>query len=114
MIRTLVWCTLEFEGWHKWDKAPNEVDYLRFPHRHIFKVQVFIEVKTNDREIEFITLKHQCQQIVSGFDKENVGSCEQIAEAIIAQVKQIYPNRAVGADVSEDGENGARVQDYGN
>ena len=104
----------EFEGVHCYPEAPEEVDYLRYRHRHMFKVELEIEVFHDDRELEFIIVKHR---VMEAFEKElHNKSCEMIAKEIQLWAKQMFPHkgkpRRVNVGVFEDGENGARVRDF--
>lgn len=120
----------EFEGIHNYPEAPEEVYYLRSPHRHIFHVEVTIEVKHDDRDIEFIMLKHKIDKYIEKYLDNNkvwnMGSksCEQVADDIVMFlylqycVDPIYiryktimtNNRYIKVSVFEDGENGATVE----
>lgn len=114
-IRTEVFCTLQVDGTHNWPGCPfDEVAYLRDPHRHMFHIKAYKEVNHNDRDVEFIILKHQ---LVDYLDhtyycetpKTHVfgaRSCEMIAHELI---KQFNLSRC---EVSEDGENGAVLTVY--
>lgn len=101
-----VWCTLRFEGFHRWKDAPVGVGFLSEYHRHVFHVTARVKVTHLNRDIEFITLKEEIQSYASrrwgGNHFED--SCETIAQTIL---------EFFGLDevtVSEDGENGATVQ----
>ena len=107
-----IYINTNFEGLHKWDKAPEEVSFLRNLHRHLFKVRVEIEVKHNDRELEFFMFKDFIEDYLSKLNKKEVGSCEMIAEGILNYIKEKYPDRFILVDVSEDGENGAKVYKF--
>lgn len=91
----------QFTGWHKWKDAPEDVVFLRDFHRHVFKVELVVQVKHGDREVEFFTLQKQ----LDGFLARNyagrkfLDSCEQIAEQIGLKFQ------AHEVTVSEDGEN---------
>lgn len=108
----------QFEGVHNYPDAPDEVSYLRYPHRHIFYVTVELDVFSDDREIEFIMLKHKLNQWLNT-QKNSVGvielgttSCEQMGERIIrclAAVVEGQKERELVVAVSEDNENGANV-----
>ena len=53
MINIIV--KLQKEGIHNWDKCPfDEVDYLQYPHRHIFHIVCKKKVTHEDRDIEII------------------------------------------------------------
>ena|SRR5580692_2554951 len=109
---TYVYCTTQFEGFHAWKNAPEEVAYLGYPHRHIFHVKVIVKVEHNDRYVEFITLKNNTNFIIK--EAQNKGyfdcSCEDMADYIARNLKatrNMYNVHSV--EVSEDGENGAIV-----
>ncbi len=116
-MRRFIYVTEQFEAFHRWKDAPDEVAFLRSMHRHMFHVKVTIEVKHDDRDIEFIMFKRKVRDFLrEKYEmKEGIGSCEMIAESIIEYLKKEYPGRDVVVEVSEDGENGAIVQyqDFG-
>lgn len=118
MLSTKVFCTLSFEGIHHYPEAPSEVSYLRDMHRHKFGVRVEMEVFDDDREVEFIMLKHRISRYLSQLlltDEStqlfNLGaaSCEQVAKAIVHKLLEWYGERDMVVTVDEDGENGAVV-----
>lgn len=110
-----VFCTLQVEGIHNWPECPfDEVSYLKTPHRHVFHIKAFKPVLHNDRDTEFIILKHKIYQyIIESYGKTgcyglnvcNFGpmSCEMIGDELC---KHFNLSRC---EVSEDGENGAIV-----
>lgn len=113
-MRNMIYVRFEKEGIHKYPAAltdPNlaDVSFLGYPHRHIFKFKVAIEVLHDNRDIEFIQFK---RWLISLYDQNTLQldykSCEMIANDLYQQINNRYPHRAVGIDVSEDGENGAR------
>ena len=53
----LIWVTFQKEGIHKYPDAPEGVEFLKYPHRHMFKFRVAIQVFHDDRELEFILFK---------------------------------------------------------
>lgn len=106
----------QYEGVHCWIDAPNEVFYLRYPHRHIFNVEVEVQVEHNDRDIEFIMLKHQIDAYIDSFvDKRShvwlmeTKSCEDVAVMIIEYIANVYPGRDITVSIFEDGENGCKI-----
>ncbi len=106
--KTTVWVTTSFVGFHKWENAPEEVSFLRHYHRHVFHVKLGVSVSHNDRDVEFFTLKKELDQFVKGvyeLRKYFLDSCEQIAQSILEHFKN-----SVFVEVSEDAENGARVE----
>ena len=110
MIKREIWVTTSFEAMHKWVDCPYEdVTFLRSLHRHIFHVKVWCVVNHSDRDIEFIRLKrYLCDYIGNRFSRQNLGnmSCETIAENILRYLNGL----AYKVEVSEDGENGAIVE----
>jgi hypothetical protein len=111
-MKTEVFCTLQFDGTHYWKNCPiEEVDYLKDNHRHMFHVKAYTIVNHDDRDVEFIQLKHRVQEYlyVAYWDKEKrthvLGgkSCEMVAEELINKFSLSK------CEVNEDNENGAIV-----
>lgn len=105
-----VWATTQFEGFHRWPNAPTEVEFLTNRHRHMFHVRVEVEVFHDDRDVEFITLKRQVEDILQdelGPDYHEVGSCEMVAEGLADTLERVYDYQVVSVEVSEDLENGS-------
>lgn len=102
---TVVYCTVLFEAIHNWPSCPfEEVSYLRDPHRHVFHIKAYKLVYHDDRDVEFIMLKHQVEQYLK--DKYPTGklgatSCEMLARELTEKFDLCQ------CEVSEDGENGA-------
>lgn len=99
-------------GIHCYPSAPEDVSYLRSPHRHLFQFKVCIEVKSNDRDIEF----HQfLGWLTSLYDQSmlelNDKSCETISDDLARRILEQYPERVLTIEVWEDGECGS-VADY--
>lgn len=101
----------QFEGFHRWKTAPEEVKFLRDPHRHIFKVKTTVSVNFADRDVEFIMVQHRINEIIKKWDDVDHldWSCETMAINILTELNKLYPGREMSCDVSEDGENGAVV-----
>lgn len=108
MARRMIYVTFRKRGLHRYADAPAEVDYLAHPHRHIFWFKVSIEVRHNDRDIEFHLFQDWLESL---YDARTLGldgrSCEMMAEELYGRITERYPGRAVEIDISEDGENGA-------
>ena len=98
-----------FEGIHKYSDAPQEVAFLREPHRHLFVVEVEMEVFHSDRELEFIMVKHNLNKFLFSKPFGIRSSCEQMASEIITFLVGAYGERQMIVGVFEDGENGGRV-----
>lgn len=107
----------EFEGIHKWTKAPKEVSFLKYPHRHKFLVEAQIEVKGDDRELEFFIVKAFIDNRIDHMeDIRPIGwSCEMMATFILEELEGAYgPDRKIWVSVSEDGENAGIVNNFPN
>ena len=116
---TTIWVTTEFSGLHRYPEAPEEVAWLRYPHRHLFKVRVELHVSNDNRDQEFFIV----QGVLDHYVKEKLSvqstdetcpttSCETMAQRIAQyMLGNAYNVRSV--EVSEDGENGAKVHMLG-
>jgi len=113
-----IWVTWQREGIHKYpaaltDPALADVQFLGYPHRHIFHFRVWIDVFHNDRDLEFIQFKRWCESLYSSDNSVlslDHKSCEMIADDLYIQIADRYPNRAVWIEVAEDGENGCLIK----
>ena len=113
-----IWITWQREGIHKYpaaltDPALADVQFLGYPHRHIFHFRVWIDVFHNDRDLEFIQFKRWCESLYSSDNSVlslDHKSCEMIADDLYIQIAQRYPGRVVHIEVAEDGENGALIR----
>ena len=104
-----VFCKIQAEGIHFWENCDiPEVNYLIYPHRHVFFITAYAEVSHDDRDIEFIKLKHQIEQYLSetywnyNIRLHDFGgmSCEMIGQELLD-----YFN-LTKIEISEDNENG--------
>lgn len=102
-----IWTTVRLEGLHHWPKAPGRLDYLRFPHRHLFHVRAETTVKHDKREVSFEDLR---DALLGAWPGRELGerSCETIARELAEALARRF-GRSVAVTVSEDGESGARV-----
>lgn len=98
-------------GTHYWKNAPQEFEYLSFPHRHIFSIRCWFNVSHADREIEINDMQVKIENgIKSKFGSDSIGvtfnglSCEDIADFCIKNFD------CVKCEVLEDGEGGAVVR----
>lgn len=118
--KRMIYINFQKEGIHKYPAAledPNlktgdeyDVSFLGYPHRHIFHINVAIEVFHNDRDIEFIQFKRFCERLLSeGVVQLNYKSCEMISDDLYEQIASRYPERDVHINVSEDNENGCTI-----
>jgi len=118
---TEVYCTTQIEATHCWPDCPfDEVAYLRDPHRHVFHIKAYVRVTHDDRDVEFIMLKHQIRNyLIKKYGRASMPadggelhyyhcefgamSCEMLATELI---EEFGLSRC---EVSEDDENGAIV-----
>ncbi len=112
------------EGMHYYEDAPDEVDFLREPHRHLFHVRIEVAVTHLDRELEYFMVRGRLLQKVLaenlfGLDKPVPSSCETMAKRLMELteqvVKELRPDkpryaRVCRVQVMEDGENGSIVE----
>jgi hypothetical protein len=94
-------------GFHHWPDPTPERAYLGQRHRHLFHVEVRVQVWHDDREVEFHDLLDFAR---SQFPGGELGgqSCETMARALGKEIARRF-GRAVEVTVSEDGEVGAVV-----
>lgn len=119
MNKTFIIVKTQFEGMHCYPNAPEEVAFLKNPHRHMFHVEAEIEVFHEDRELEFILVKRDLNKWLASIQLENC-SCETIAKVLQDYLKERYPvpaelnldrTRYVNVKVFEDNENGAYLRE---
>lgn len=109
-MKTYVKTCNEIPGLHYWADAPHPVDFLKYPHRHIFEITAYFEVDNLDREIEIFVRQNQIKKYVEEKYKRLDGlchfdgkSCEMIAKEILNTFD------AAACEVNEDGKGGALV-----
>ena len=119
-VQRSIWVTFRKEGIHLYPAAKDDpalatgdwddVSFLGVAHRHIFHFKVRIEVKHNDRDIEFIQFKRWLERLYDDSVIElNHKSCEMIADDLYQEISTKYPGRFVEIEVAEDGENGCLI-----
>lgn len=111
----MIWSIVRFQkiGFHKYPDAPEEVAYLRNKHRHIFFVEVWVEQKHNERDVEYHILKNQCLKMWDKlFPDPNMGStsCETMATNLWYELEPFFHSeRQLKVSVFEDNECGAMI-----
>lgn len=114
--KSMIWVTFQKEGIHRYPGAATapelqDVNFLSYPHRHIFHFKVWIEVFHDDRDIEFIQFKRWLETCYTNGTLElNYKSCEMIARELHGHITSKFPNREVWISVSEDNENGCFIK----
>lgn len=101
----------EISGMHRWPDAPDNVGFLRNPHRHVFTIVTEIEVRHDDRELEFFTVQLKIQSHLNTTNLMDGGStsCEQLATNVARYVIDTFGEREVTCTVYEDNENAGRI-----
>ena len=103
----------QFEGFHHYPGAGSinpKIKFLENDHRHLFKVEVKIQVFHADRELEFFLVKWGLEDFIKS-GNQNHKSCEMIANDIFRYLINIYgDNRYYEIVVSEDGESDGIVE----
>ena len=112
MDTKFIFITSQFQGWHRWSKAPEKQKFLRYLHRHLFGVKVKIEVFKNDREIEYFALKEKIEKslVWKTIQRSDESSCEDMALELLRMLEKKYPTRSIEVEVNEDGENGSIIK----
>lgn len=109
-MKTSIVVRWQFEGFHFYPHAPADVRFLRETHRHLFKCSLKIEVRHDNRELEFFMVQRDLKKKFNDGMMDNK-SCEMIAKEIVLFAQQEYGAlRDITVEVSEDGENSAIVE----
>lgn len=115
MLSYFIKVSNQIEFIHQYPVAPEEVSFLRYPHRHILHIYTKIQVYNDDRELEFIMVKRKIDSFLDSLNlTENITniSCEQLGAKIIDFIRSNYcidVDRNIEVTVSEDDENSAVV-----
>lgn len=111
-----IFVTFSKEGIHCYpaaltDPKLEDVEFLGYPHRHIFHFKVWIEVTHADRDIEFIQFKRWLTLLYSDaiLSLDNK-SCEMISNELHQIISQKYSDREIWIEISEDNENGSFIK----
>lgn len=102
-----VFARTRVEGFHFWKDAPPEVEFLRVRHRHLFGVEVEVEVAHDDRDVEFIIMKREIERYFAEHPIDGPESCELIAVRLRDHLAASRGWRVRRITIDEDGENGA-------
>jgi hypothetical protein len=114
---TQIRISFQKEGIHKYPAAKDlkGVEFLQYPHRHIFYFYVQLQVFHDDREVEFILFKREMENLFDkGVMQADYKSCEMLANNLLDYIETNYPNRICQVEVYEDNENGAIVNNATN
>lgn len=107
-----IWTKVEAPGIHSWPDAPDRSKFLRFPHRHLFRITAEVEVGDENRDVEFFDLQSDLQAFLEDLPafyraEGSHDSCEAMARELSGYLTEAGYN-PVMVEVSEDGESGGR------
>ena len=108
-MQTNIIVTLQYEATHCWPSCDlEEVEFLKYSHRHVFFITLKKQVMHDDRDIEIILFKRSVLEWLHRTYGGKLGSmsCEQLAKILCKQFNCCY------ASVKEDNECGAEVIQY--
>jgi len=115
MPRTFIIVKAQFPALHAWVDCPyEEVAFLRYSHRHVFHVEVEIEVSHDNRDVEFFMVKNVLSRLLHDlYENKDLGtkSCEMLCSDIKRNLELNYPYSLdiYSVAVFEDNENGAKT-----
>ena len=107
MTFSTIFVRFQVPGFHHWPEPTERRVYLGHRHRHLFHVEVRIDVGHDDREVEFHDLLDFARTQFPGGELGGQ-SCEMMARSLGNKIARQF-GRAVEVSVSEDGEVGAVV-----
>ena len=113
MTKLFITVKNQFDDIHCYPNAPDEVYFLKNPHRHTFMIETTIQVFHADRELEFYMVKDYIDTLTTEIKSLQVSkSCENICTMILNKLKEKYgSNRIYRISCSEDGWNKATVEE---
>jgi len=109
MMESSIFVRLQQENFHQWRQAPDEVAFLRNLHRHVFYFEIELEVRHDDRELEFFIVQRYLRIFTNKVVLWEGLSCEMVCKKVIEHLRYKFKDRRVCVTVSEDNENGARI-----
>ena len=116
-VATMLHVKTQFEGFHCWPEAPDDVAFLRTLHRHQFGVQLTLCLPAGStRQFEFFQvqrdLSYLCARLAAHMKHFNCMSCEDMAARLgdtAADKPYAWREFLLSISVSEDEENSATV-----
>ena len=116
-MRTLITARLHVPGLHYWPGAHDARDYVRAPHRHLFGIAATLEVRHDERDVEWHDLAETMTAHVRDMaDRHRDGlhdfgprSCETLARTLMARLTD-DGHTVAAVEWDEDGEFTARIE----
>lgn len=119
-MKSSIIVTWDFEAVHHFVgvKENDTHDFLRFPHRALFKCKAKLEVFHGDRELDLLEVKDFLKTLVKRHiskDATSAMSCEDFAKFFYGKLyanysRDVHRPRNISVSVFENGENGAEVE----
>lgn len=119
--KMFVYVQFQREGYHMYPGADTDpklatgdlydVSHLGVRHFHYFFFKVWVQVKHENRDIEFIQLRRWLESLYQdGALELNGKSCEMLSDDLYDQIIEKYPNVEVRIDIAEDNINGSYTE----
>jgi hypothetical protein len=111
MKTTFVHLAIQIAGQHHWPGAHGTEVYLSHPHRHLFTVDLDVQVVHGDRELEIIAEARWLSEFAASLaERESDGlldfgpqSCEHLSDRIVtAATDRFGAHRRIRCQVLED------------
>lgn len=101
----------QFEAIHSWEGCDiDRVNFLQNEHHHIFDVEVRIKQEHDNRDIEYLNMKKNIDEVLENSISKKNRSCEQYAKLIRDAVMKMTGREDVEVIVKEDNGCGAYVR----
>lgn len=108
-MKTSILTFNEIPAIHQWKEAKN---FLKYPHRHLFKIYCMKEVSHENRDIEIIEMQSKINDYFNEnykkYDKGNLNFKDESCETIARKLLNYFDFDKV--IVLEDGISGAKVE----
>ena len=108
-------------GFHRFPEAATDpryvtgdnfdVSHLGTRHMHYFYFKVWVEVRHENRDIEFIQLREWLENLYDQGDLEvDFKSCEMLSDDLYEKLAERYPGVEIRIDISEENINGSYTE----
>lgn len=118
--KTFVYTQFNKQGYHRFPEADQlpqfatgdkyDVSHLALRHMHYFFFKVWVEVKHENRDIEFIQLRRWLEELYAGELDIDYMSCEMLSDNLAIKIRERWPTSEIRIDVSEENINGSYTE----
>lgn len=112
-MKTEIIVTVLIPGFHYWEDAHEQVDFLKVTHFHNFEIVAYKAVTNLDREVEYFEFADKLRSFINKrFPIHNSApkavdfgtmSCEQIAQVIVSEFElsacEVWEDKLFGSKV---------------